>query len=91
MVRGLDRFPLFEDDRDRKAFIERLGTLVGDDKAFVYARVLLDNPVHLLFKSGVKGISHVMRKLLTAEIARDLGVNTSSITRAIERVERTTA
>ncbi|MBW2312487.1 MAG: transposase, partial [Deltaproteobacteria bacterium] len=34
-------------------------------KCSVYAWTLMDNHIHILFKSGEKGISTVMRKLLT--------------------------
>jgi len=38
---------------------------VTEGKCSVYAWVLMDNHVHILFKSGKEGISTVMRKLLT--------------------------
>jgi putative transposase len=65
MVRGLDKTNIFRDDEDRVRFLERLGLTVSDGKCTVYAWVLMDNHVHILFKSGKQGISAVMRKLLT--------------------------
>lgn len=65
MVRGINRSAIFEDDQDRTRFLERLGETITDAKSSVYAWVLMTNHVHLLFKSGGKGISSVMRKLLT--------------------------
>ena len=56
---------IFEDDQDRQKFIERLGKNIVEAKCSIYAWVLMTNHVHLLFKSGGKGISAVMRKLLT--------------------------
>jgi len=65
MVRGINKSDIFKDDQDKALFIERLGQNVIEGKCSVYAWVLMENHVHLLFKSGQRGISAVMRKLLT--------------------------
>ncbi len=65
MVRGINKSPIFDDEQDRARFLERLGQKVTEARASVYAWVLMDNHVHILFKSGQEGISTVMRKLLT--------------------------
>ena len=65
MVRGIDKTSIFRDDEDKARFLERLGKTVAEGKCAVYAWVLMDNHIHLLFKSGKAGISTVMRKLLT--------------------------
>ena len=65
MVRGIDKSKIFRDDEDKARFLERLGHNVEAGKSTVYAWVLMDNHVHILFKSGKDGISTVMRKLLT--------------------------
>ena len=65
MVRGIDKSDIFRDDQDKTRFLERLGQTVSEGKSTVYAWVLMDNHVHILFKSGKDGISAVMRKLLT--------------------------
>jgi len=65
MVRGIDRSNIFRDSEDKARFLERLGQNVQDAKCAVYAWVLMDNHVHILFRSGEDGISAVMRKLLT--------------------------
>lgn len=65
MVRGNNKTDIFEDDQDKACFLERLGQNIIDGQCSVYAWVLMDNHVHLLFKSGKLGISSVMRKLLT--------------------------
>lgn len=65
MVRGIDKTDIFADDRDKARFLERLGEKVTQGNCSIYAWVLMDNHVHLLFKSGAYGISTVMRKLLT--------------------------
>jgi REP element-mobilizing transposase RayT len=65
MVRGIDKTNIFRDDEDKARFLERLGQTVEEGKSAVYAWVLMDNHVHILFKSGKDGISTVMRRLLT--------------------------
>ena len=65
MVRGIDKSNIFRDTQDKARFLERLGQNVQDAKCSVYAWVLMDNHVHILFRSGQGGISAVMRKLLT--------------------------
>ena len=65
MVRGIDKTDIFADDLDKTGFLERLGENITEGKCSIYAWVLMDNHVHLLFKSGKYGISVVMRKLLT--------------------------
>jgi putative transposase len=64
MVRGINKSAIFDDDQDRQKFLERLGENIIEAKCSVYAWVLMTNHVHILFKSGEKGISTVMRKLL---------------------------
>jgi putative transposase len=65
MIRGIDKSKIFKDRQDRTRFLERLGENIVEGKCSVYAWVLMDNHVHILFKSGEQGISSVMRKLLT--------------------------
>jgi putative transposase len=65
MIRGIDKGDIFIDEQDKNKFLEKLGEYVSDAKCSVYAWVLMSNHVHILFKSGEKGISAVMRKLLT--------------------------
>lgn len=65
MVRGINKSAIFEDDRDRVQFLNRLGENVIDARASVYAWALMTNHAHILFKSGKQGISAVMRRQLT--------------------------
>jgi len=65
MVRGNNKATIFSDDQDRSKFLQRLGENITEAKCSVYAWVLMGNHVHILFKSGTKGLSAVMRKLLT--------------------------
>jgi REP element-mobilizing transposase RayT len=65
MARGIDKTNIFRDDEDKIRFLERLGRIVAEGKCVIYAWVLMDNHVHLIFKSGETGVSTAMRKLLT--------------------------
>lgn len=65
MVRGNNKAVIFKDDTDRRNFLERLDETVTEAGSSIYAWALMNNHVHLLFRSGGKGISAVMRKLLT--------------------------
>jgi len=65
MVRGISKTDIFKDDQDRAKFLDRLGETVTEGLCPVYAWVLMGNHVHILFKSGMEGISGSMRKLLT--------------------------
>jgi hypothetical protein len=76
MIRGINKAAVFEDDEDKGCFLERLGEYVTAGKSALYAWVV----VIALRSRNEFGLS-------SPEIARHVGVNTSSITRAIERAE----
>jgi len=64
MVRGIERRPIFRDDRDRRDFVERLAA-VTDAKAWeVYAWALLPNHLHLLVRTGRRPLARTMGALL---------------------------
>lgn len=65
MIRGIEGIRIFRDDDDRKDFLSRLSNLTEKTKTRVLAWVLMDNHVHFLLFSGPKGISTLMRRLLT--------------------------
>ena len=65
MVRGINKSAIFMDDQDRSQFLIRLGQKILETQSSVYAWVLMETHVHLLVRSGQKGISALMRKLLT--------------------------
>jgi putative transposase len=65
MIRGIERRKIFNDDKDRQNFIERLSALLPETKTKCYAWSFLSNHAHFLFKSGPAGIAALMRRLLT--------------------------
>jgi REP element-mobilizing transposase RayT len=48
IARGIERRDIFDDDRDREAFVERLGNVVTAAEARLYAWCLLSNHFHLV-------------------------------------------
>ena len=65
IVRGIERRPIFRDDRDRDHFLERLAGILAETGTPCYAWALIPNHVHLLLKTGLTPIATVMRRLLT--------------------------
>ena len=65
MIRGIERRKIFDDDKDREDLIERLSILLPETKTQCYAWAFLSNHAHFLFRSGPRGISDLMRRLLT--------------------------
>ena len=65
MARGIERRPIFVDDRDRDEFVRRLSDLALEGKLIVYAWSLIPNHFHLLVRTGKISLSRSMRSLLT--------------------------
>ncbi len=65
ILRGIEKRPIFKDDRDRKVFVNRLGQLARETQTKIYAWALLTNHVHILLRSGPVGLPLYMRRLLT--------------------------
>ncbi|MBW2138846.1 MAG: transposase, partial [Deltaproteobacteria bacterium] len=65
MIRGIERRRIFNDDKDRENFIERLSVLLPETKNKCYAWSFLPNHAHFLLRSGPGGIAGLMRRLLT--------------------------
>jgi len=65
MARGIERRDIFKDDKDRKAFLERLATVLEETQTQCYAWALILNHFHLLLRTGQTPLSKVMRRLMT--------------------------
>ena len=65
IIRGIEGRDIFEDDNDRDNLLERLGELLPVSETSCYAWAMLSNHAHFLLRSGVVGLSTVMKKLLT--------------------------
>jgi putative transposase len=56
MIGGIERRRIFNDDKDRENFIERLSILLPEIRTQCYEWVIMPNHAHFLFKSGPSGI-----------------------------------
>src|SRR5512139_1540781 len=65
IVRGIEKGLIVRDDKDRQAFVARLGHVAVLTRTSVYAWALLLNHVHLLVRSSMVGLPAFMRRLLT--------------------------
>ena len=65
IVRGIEKGLIVRDDRDRQAFVARLGDVAALTTTSVYAWALLPNHVHILVRSSAVGLPTFMRRLLT--------------------------
>jgi putative transposase len=70
IIRGIEKQLIFNDDRDRKNFVFKLGTLARDTGTGVYAWALLPNHIHILLRSSAYGLPRFMRRLLTGYAIR---------------------
>jgi len=65
MVRGIERRRIFESERDRQDFLDRLGKVVKEGQASCFAWVLIPNHAHILLRTGSVPLPKIMRRLLT--------------------------
>ncbi|MGD9235222.1 MAG: transposase [Desulfobacterales bacterium] len=65
IVRGIEKCNIFNDDIDRKRFVQRLGDILNASQTPCYAWALLPNHFHLLLKTSHTPIATIMRRLLT--------------------------
>jgi putative transposase len=65
IVRGIARRRIFNDDDDKKDFLDRLEDILRATKTFCYAWALMQNHCHFLMRTGEVPVATVMRRLLT--------------------------
>jgi REP element-mobilizing transposase RayT len=65
IIRGIERKPIFEEDRDKEDFIQRCGILLPETMTACYAWSILSNHIHMLLRTGTVPLSTVMSRLLT--------------------------
>jgi putative transposase len=66
IVRGMERRSIFRSDGDRRRFLDRLGTLVVESGAALYAWALMPNHAHALLRTGGLPLSRVVQRWLGA-------------------------
>ena len=65
IVRGIEKRRIVDDDKDRKRFVDRMGSLALETDTAIYAWTLMDNHAHIFLRSGPSGVSKYMKRLLT--------------------------
>ena len=65
IIRGIEKKPIFKDERDKDNLLERLGSILLETSTPCYAWALMTNHVHLLLRTGLVPIATLMRRLLT--------------------------
>ncbi len=65
IARGNERRKIFEDKKDCKEFLIRLGDILSGTETTCYAWAIIPNHFHLFLRTGTFPISTVMRRLLT--------------------------
>jgi putative transposase len=65
IVRGIERRRIFETEKDREDFLDRLETVVSEGKATCFAWALIPNHAHILLRTGSAPLAKMMRRLLT--------------------------
>ena len=64
-ARGIEEQSIFRNDEDRKDFLYRLGSILGEMGARCYAWSLLPDHFHLLLDTAKTTLSDIMRRLMT--------------------------
>ena len=65
IIRGIEQRQIVDDDKDRRNFVNRLGTLALETNTAIYAWALITNHAHILLRSGPLGLSKFMKRFLT--------------------------
>lgn len=65
IVRGIEKRQIFEDDKDRDQFIQRLDDILTETETPIYAWALIPNHAHFLLKTSLTPIATIMSRLLT--------------------------
>jgi REP element-mobilizing transposase RayT len=70
IIRGIEQKRIFENDKDREDFLERLSGLLKETMTPCFAWALTTNHVHLLLRAGTVPVASIMRRLLTGYAVR---------------------
>ncbi|WP_248278562.1 transposase [Bacillus sp. DNRA2] len=68
MLRGINRQTIFEDDEDRRKFLETLKKYRNISKYELYGYCLMDNHVHLLMKESEETISDAIKRISSSYV-----------------------
>jgi len=65
IARGIEQRKIFREKEDYADFVLRLGRIITESGAHLFAWVLMSNHFHLLIQTGPVPLSTIMRRLLT--------------------------
>ena len=68
MIKGIERRKIFQSNKDREDFLERLETLLPETKTTCYAWAFMPNHAHFLLRTGSVPLANLMRRLLTGYV-----------------------
>ena len=68
MIKGINRQDLFEDDEDRKRFIEILELYKEKSGYRIYGYCMMSNHVHLILKEEKESISLIMKRISSSYV-----------------------
>ncbi len=51
IIRGIERRPIVDDDKDRENFVSRLGQLAAETETGIFARTLMTNHACILLRT----------------------------------------
>lgn len=63
MLRGINKQTIFEDNEDRRKFLQTLGRYKKVSGYTLYGYALMDNHVHMLLKEGEEGVSAAVKRI----------------------------
>jgi len=69
IIRGIEKRHIVDDNKDRKSFVDRMGSLGLETNTAIYAWAVMGNHAHIFLRSGPLSLSNYMRRLLTGYAA----------------------
>jgi len=68
MLRGINKQTIFEDDEDRRRFMETIERFKAVSKYEIYGYCLMSNHVHLLLKETEEAISTAIKRICSSYV-----------------------
>lgn len=68
MLRGINKQNIFEDEEDRKRFLDTLGVYKRTSNYLLYGYCLMDNHIHLLIKENSEPIAKVIKRISSSYV-----------------------
>ena len=72
IIRGIEKRQIVDDYKDRKRFVDRMGSLTLETDTAIYVWTLMGNHAHIFLRSGLLGLSKYMKRLLTGYTVKEI-------------------